>query len=132
MLITLYDLGLSSQEQGDLAGAAHHLDEGLALAAGARDLSSVAYYLEELAAVARQQDSQDRVVRLLAAARSLLQAGGSGWLCAWVPRAPHDDDVLTALRSRVGDTAFEQARSWAESIDCTRAVEYALGKDNPA
>jgi hypothetical protein len=51
MLITLYDLGLSSQEQGDLAGAAHHLDEGLALAAGARDLSSVAYYLEELAAV---------------------------------------------------------------------------------
>jgi hypothetical protein len=44
--------------------------------------------------------------------------------------APHDDDVLTALRSRVGDSTFEQARSWAESADSTHAVEYALGKDN--
>jgi hypothetical protein len=128
MLITLYDLGLSSQAQGDLAGAADHLNGGLALAAGAGDLSSVAYDLEELAAVAGQQDMPDRAVRLVAAARSLLQAGGSGWLCAWVPRAPHDDDVLTALCSRVGDAAFEQARSWAESVDSTRAVEYALGK----
>jgi Domain of unknown function (DUF4062) len=118
--------------QGDLAGAAGHLNEGLALAAEARDLSSVAYYLEELAAVARQQDIPARAVRLLAAARSLLQAGGSGWLCAWVPRAPHDDDVLTDLRSRVGDTAFEQAWSWAESVDGPRAVEFALEKDNPA
>ncbi len=132
MLISLYDLGLSSQAQGDLADAAGHLNEGLALAAEARDVSSVAYYLEELAAVASQQDMPDRAVRLLAAARSLLQAAGSGWLCAWVPRAPHDEDVLTALRSRAGDTAVEQAQSWAESVDATRAVEYALGKDNPA
>ena len=132
MLITLYDLGLSSQAQGDLAGAAGHLNEGLALAAEAGDLSSVAYYLEELAAVARQQDLPDRAVRLLAAAGSLLEARGSGWLCAWVPRAPHDDEILTALRSRVGDSAFEQARCWAESIGGTGAVEYALGKDNPA
>jgi tetratricopeptide (TPR) repeat protein len=109
MLITLYDLGLSSQAQGDLAGAADHLNEGLALAAEAGDLSSVAYYLEELAAVARQQDIPDRAVRLLAAARSLLQAAGSGWLCAWVPRAPHDDDVLTALRSRVGSARRRRA-----------------------
>ena len=132
MLITLYDLGLSSQAQGDLAGAAGHLNEGLALAAEAGDLSSVAYYLEELAAVARQQDLPDRAVHLLAAAGSLLEARGSGWLCAWVPRAPHDDEILTALRSRVGDSAFEQARCWAESIGGTGAVEYALGKDNPA
>jgi tetratricopeptide (TPR) repeat protein len=132
ILITLYDLGLSSQAQGDLAGAADHLNQGLALAAEAGDRSSVAYYLEELAAVASQQDLPDRAVRLLAAARSLLQAGGSGWLCTWVPRAAHDDDVLTALRSRVGDTAFEQARSWAESVDATHAVEFALGKGNPA
>jgi hypothetical protein len=125
-------LGLSSQAQGDLAGAADHLNEGLALAAEARDQSSVAYYLEELAAVAGQQDNPGRAVRLLAAARSLLQAAGSGWLCAWVPRAAHDDEILTALRSRAGDTAFEQARSWAESVDGTGAVEYALGKDSRA
>jgi len=82
--------------------------------------------------VASQQDIPDRAVRLLAAARSLLQAGGSGWLGAWVPRAPHDDVVLTALRSLVSDTALEEAGAWAESIDLTRAVEYALEGDDPA
>jgi len=132
MLITLYDSGLSSQAQGDLPGAAEYLKEGLALAAEAGDQTSVAYYLEELAAVARQQDIPDRAVRLLAAARSLLQAAGSGWLRAWVPRAPYDDDVLTALRSRMGDTAYKEAWAWAESIDVTRAVEYALEREDPA
>jgi tetratricopeptide (TPR) repeat protein len=133
ILVSLYDLALSSRAQGDLTGATALLKEGLALAAEARDETSVAYYLEALAAVASQQDIPDRAVRLLAAARSLLQAGGSGWLAAWVPRAPHDD-VLTALRSRVSDTAYEEAWAWAESIDVTRAVEYALKleKKDPA
>ena len=81
-LISLYDLALSSQAQGDLAGAAGHLKEGLALAAEAGDETSAAYYLEGLAAVAGQQDNPQRAVRLLAAARSLLEARGSGWLHA--------------------------------------------------
>jgi tetratricopeptide (TPR) repeat protein len=104
ILVSLYDLVLSSLAQGDPGGATAPLQEGLALAAEERDETSAAYYLEALAAVARQQDIPDRAVRLLAAAHSLLQAGGSGWLAAWVPRVPHDDDVLTALRSGVGDT----------------------------
>ena len=57
ILISLYDLALSSQAQGDLAGAAGHLKEGLAIAAEAGDETSAAYYLEALAAVAGQQDS---------------------------------------------------------------------------
>jgi tetratricopeptide (TPR) repeat protein len=129
MLITLYDLGLSSHAQGLLADAANYLKEGLALAAEAGDRATVAYYLEELAAVANQRESRDRAVRLLAAARSLLRAGGSGWLHAWVPRAPHDDDVLRGLRSQVGDTAFEEAVGWAESVGVASAVQYALERN---
>src|SRR5207342_32968 len=72
LLISLYDLALTSQAQGDLAGAAGHLKEGLALAAEAGDDTTAAYYLEGLSAVARQQDNPQRAVRLLAAARSLL------------------------------------------------------------
>jgi hypothetical protein len=68
MLISLYDLALSSQAQGDLAGAAGHLKEGLAIAAEAGDETSAAYYLEALAAIASQQDNPQRAVPLLAAA----------------------------------------------------------------
>jgi predicted ATPase len=126
LLISLYDLALTSQAQGDLAGAAGLLKEGLALAAEAGDETSAAYYFEGLAAVARQQDSPQRAVRLLAAARSLLEAKGSGWLHAVVPRVPHDDAVLAALRSRMGEAAFEEAQAWGASTRSRRAREYAL------
>ena len=126
ILISLYDLALSSQAQGDLAGAAGHLKEGLALAAEAGDETSAAYYLEALAAVASQQDNPHRAVRLLAAARSQLEASGSGWLHAYVPRAPHDDAVLAALRARIGDAAYQEAQAWGGSIGSRHARQYAL------
>jgi predicted ATPase len=126
LLISLYDLALTSQAQGDLAGAAGHLKEGLALAAEAGDETSAAYYLEGLAAIAGQQDNPQRAVRLLAVSRSLLEAKGSGWLHAVVLRVPHDDAVLEALRSRLGDAAFQEAQAWGASTGSRRAREYAL------
>jgi predicted ATPase len=126
ILISLYDLALSRQAQGDLAGAAGHLKEGLAIAAEAGDETSAAYYLEALAAVASQQDNPHRAVRLLSAARSQLEASGSGWLHSYVPRAPHDDAVLAALRARIGDAAYEEARAWGGSIGSRHARQYAM------
>jgi predicted ATPase len=126
LLILLYDLALARQAQGDLAGAAGHLQEGLTLAAQAGDETSAAYYLEVLAGIAGQQDNPQRAARLFAAARSILQARGSGWLGAFVPRIPHDDAVLAGLRSRTGDPAFEQAQAWGQSAGTKSAVEYAL------
>ena len=126
ILISLYDLALSSQAQGDLTAAAGHLKEGLAITAEAGDDTSAAYYLEALAAVASQQDNPQRAVRLLAAARSQLEASGSGWLHAYVPRAPHDDAVLAALRARTGDAAYQEARAWGRSIGSRHARQYAL------
>src|SRR5262252_9484159 len=108
ILISLYDLALSTQACGDLTGAGEHLTEGLSLAAEAGDQSSAAYYLEALAGVASRADNPRRAVRLLAAAAALLEANGSGWLHAYVPRAPHGDDALAALRSHTGDAAFEE------------------------
>jgi hypothetical protein len=86
ILISLYDLALASQARGDLAGAAGHLNEGLGIAAEAGDETSAAYYLEALATVARLPDDPQGAVRLLAAARSLLETTGSGWPDAYVPR----------------------------------------------
>ena len=126
ILISLYDLALSSQAQGDVAAAAGHLKEGLAITAEAGDDTSAAYYLEALAAVAGQQDNPQRAVRLLSAARSQLEASGSGWLHAYVPRAPHDDAVLAALRGHIGDAAYQEARAWGRSIGSRHARQYAL------
>ena len=78
-----------------------------------------------MAGIAGQQDNPQRAVRLFAAARSILDARGSGWLHAFVPPAPHDDAILARLQSRIGDAAFEQAQAWGRSAGSTRAVEYA-------
>jgi len=122
ILVSLYDLALSSQAQGDLTSAAQHLQEGLSLSAEAGDEPSAAYYLEALAAVARLQDHPERVVHLLAAA--------GGWLHAYVPRAS-PDDVVAALRSRMGDAAFDQAWAWGGSLGGRHAVQYALREARP-
>jgi hypothetical protein len=81
-----------------------------------------------LAGIAGAQDNPQRAVRLFAAARSILAARGSGWLHAFVPRVPPDDAVPAALRSRIGDTAFQQAQTRGRSAGSTRAVEYARGQ----
>ncbi len=125
-LISLYDLALSRQAGGDLGDAAELLREGAALAAEAGDQPSLAYYLEALAAVAARQDELRRAATLLAAADALLEAKGSGWLHAYVPRAPHDDGVLAALRARMTAGAFEEAWAHGRSLAVPGAVQYAL------
>ena len=90
--------------------------------AEAGDEPSLAYYLEALADVAIRQGRPERAVRLLAAASARLEARGSGWLHAYVPRAPHDPSVL---RARVADAAFEQAWTQGRSLDTPGAVRDA-------
>jgi predicted ATPase len=131
VLISLYDLAVSSQAQGDLTGATRHLKEGLSLAAEAEDETSVAYYLEALAEQAGLQANPQRAVRLLAAAAALLEAKGSGWLHAYVRREPPDHDALAVLRSRLGGAAFDEAWTQGGSIAGKRAVQYALEEGRP-
>lgn len=126
ILISLYDLAASSHAQGDLGGAAAHLSEGLSLAAEAGDETSAAYYLKGLAVMGTPEDNPQRAVHLLAAAAALLEANGSGWLHAFLPRGTHGDDALAALRACLGDEAFETAWAYGRSIGDKRAVEYAL------
>ena len=140
ILISLYDLALASQARGDLDGARGLLRQGLSLAAEAGDESAAAYYLEALAAIARQQDDPQRAAWLLAAAGAQLQASGSGWLHAYVPRAPHDHSVEAELRSRMGDAAYEQAAAHGRSLTGARGIQQGLAEvqrdpqrqDNPA
>jgi predicted ATPase len=126
ILVSLYDLALSRQAGGDLDDATDLLGKGLSLAAEAGDEPSLAYYLEALAAVAARHDHTACTVTLLAAASALLEAAGSGWLHAYVPRAPHDDAALAALRACMTDAEFGQAWARGRSLTATSAVRYAL------
>jgi tetratricopeptide (TPR) repeat protein len=126
ILISLYNLALAGQARGDLEGARGLLRQGLSLAAEAGDASAAAYYLEALAAIARQQDDPQRAAWLLAAAGAQLQASGSGWLHAYVPRAPHDHSVEAELRSRMGDAAYEQAAAHGRSLTGARGIQQGL------
>jgi predicted ATPase len=126
ILISLYDLALASQAQGDLDGARGLLRQGLSLAAEAGDESAAAYYLEALAAIARQQDDPQRAAWLLAAADAQLQASGSGWLHAYVPRAPHDHSVEAELRSQMGDAAYDQAAAHGRTLTGARGIQQGL------
>jgi tetratricopeptide (TPR) repeat protein len=128
ILISLYDLALASQARGDLDGARGLLRQGLSLAAEAGDESAAAYYLEALATVARQEDDPVRAAWLLAAAEAQLQASGSGWLHAYVPRAPHDHRVEAELRSRIGDAAYEQAAAHGRSLTGPRGLQQGLAE----
>jgi tetratricopeptide (TPR) repeat protein len=125
LLVSLYDLALSSQARGDLADAAEFLRQGLSAASDAGDKSSAGYYLQRLAALARERDDTDRAVRLLAAADALLQAAGTGWLRAYVA-APGDDGVLDELRGLRGDETFRRAWDQGVAMGYPRAVAYAL------
>jgi tetratricopeptide (TPR) repeat protein len=130
ILISLYDLALSRQAAGDLDDTADLLKQGLSLAAEAGDQPGLAYYLEALAAVAAQQDHPERAISLLAAAAALLEANGSGWLHAYVPRAPHGDSALAGLHARTTDAAFERARAYGRTLTSTSVLRYAL-EDTP-
>jgi predicted ATPase len=125
-LISLYDLALSSQARGDLDAAAGLLREGLSQAAEAGDEPTAAYYLEALAAIAQQQGNPQRAASLLAAASAKLQVSGSGWLHAYVPRAPHDHAVEAELRSQMGDASYEQASAHGRSLTGARAIRHGL------
>jgi hypothetical protein len=43
-----------------------------------------------------------------------------------VPRAPHDDAVLAALRARTGDAEYQEAKAWGRSTGRRHARQYAL------
>jgi predicted ATPase len=116
MIITLFDVAAGRLAQDDLAGASDSLAEGLSLAAKVGDEPSTAYYLEASADLARRRDNAERAVCLLTAADALLQAKGSGWLHAYVTRAPHGADVLAKLRAATTVQAFERARAHGRSL----------------
>jgi hypothetical protein len=137
-LLSLYDLSLSSQAQDDLGAAAAHLEAGVLLSLrldegvswSARTPSArqagAAYFIDRLAVVIGAQQDLQRAVRLHAAARRLLRSSEGGWLQVNPLLAAPDDDVLSALRSRLGESNFNEAWEQGAAVEPAKVARYAL------
>jgi hypothetical protein len=137
-LLSLYDLSLSSQAQDDLVAAASHLEAGVTLSLNldegvswsARTPSArqagAAYFIDRLAVLIGLQEDLEGAVRLHAAAHGLLQASQGGWLQVNPLLAAPDDGVLAGLRSRLGQSTFDEAWKEGAAIEPRTVARYAL------
>jgi predicted ATPase/DNA-binding CsgD family transcriptional regulator len=123
--VSLYNLALSARARGDHERAAQLYVEGLRLAREMSDKANAAYCLEGLAGLIGERGEPERAARVFGASEALLEAVGAPLYAQAQDRAPYER-AINALRSRMGETAFEAA--WVEGRQMTleEAVEYAL------
>lgn len=121
----LLELGRVARTQGDNACALALCRESLILSQKLDNRSHVAFCLTTLAGVIQATGDVRRAVRLFGAAESLLQSldavldpGGS---------LAYDSD-LTAARTRLGESALEEARAEGRAMTFEQAVAYALSE----
>jgi hypothetical protein len=95
------------------------------------DRANLAHCLDGLATVAGAQGEVERSARLSGAAEGLHQAVGVPAYIYYEPHRSLYERTVTAVRSRLGETAFERARSEGRAMSFELAVAYALeGKTN--
>jgi predicted ATPase len=124
--ITLYNLAQVSLSRGDYDHAAIHFEEGVALAEQVADRANVAYCLEGLATVAGARGEAERSAHLFGAAEGLLEVLGAPVYDYYNPDPSMRERTVSATRSRLGDTAFEEARERGRAMTLEQAVAYAL------
>ena len=127
--ITLYNLAQVALSRGDYDHAATLFEEGVALAEQVADRANAAYCLEGLATVAGIQGEAERSARLFGAAEGLLEVLGAPVYDYYNPDPSLHERTVSATRSRLGDTAFEEARERGRAMTLEQAVAYALEDD---
>jgi predicted ATPase/DNA-binding XRE family transcriptional regulator len=125
----LYFLAQIALARGDYAAATRMFEEGVFLAAHVGLRGGLAYLLEGLAAAAEAGGEAERSARLFGAAEGLLQVVEAPLYRSHRPRRSLRplERTMVAVRSRLGEEAFEEARATGRAMDFDAAVEYALG-----
>ncbi len=125
----LYNLAQVSLARGDYDGAAAIFKEGITLTEQMRDQANLAYFLEGLAVVAGKREEAERSARLSGAAEGLLEAVGATVYNYYRPDRSLYEHTVSAMRSRLGDAAFEAAQDEGREMSFGQAVAYALEED---
>jgi hypothetical protein len=104
----------------------------LTLSAEAEDYSSLAYFLQGLAAIAASADRLARAARLWGAAEALLER--TEVVYAHAPDQSLYRRQVTAARERLDEAAWEAAWGEGRAMTPEQAVTYALkeGEASPA
>jgi len=127
--IALYSLAQVSLARKDYDGAAAIFKEGITLSEQMRDQANLAYFLEGLAVVAGKRQEAERSARLWGAAEGLLEAVGATVYNYYQPDRSLYERTISAIRSKLGDEGFEEARERGREMDFEQAIEYALEDD---
>jgi predicted ATPase/DNA-binding XRE family transcriptional regulator len=124
--VALYNLAQVSLARKDYDGAAAIFEEGITLSEQMRDQANLAYFLEGLAVVAGKREEAERSARLSGAAEGLLEAVGAAVYNYYQPDRSLYERTVAAVRSRLGDAVFEEARERGREMTFEQAVAYAL------
>jgi DNA-binding NarL/FixJ family response regulator len=112
--------------------AARRFSEGIVPAKEIDDRVNAAIFLEGLAVVAGVQGHDERSARLFGAAEVILETLRAHRFKDYQPNSSLYERTVAAVRSRVGEEGFEEARSEGRAIAFERAVEHALSEEEQA
>ena len=124
--IALYNLAQVALSRGDHDGAVSLFDEGVALSGEVGDRANLAYCLEGLAVVAGAQGEKTRSARLIGAAEGLHEAVEVPDYVYYEPDHSLYEHTVAAVRSQMGEEAFEEARAQGRALAFEQVVAYAL------
>ncbi|HVF00775.1 MAG TPA: helix-turn-helix domain-containing protein [Rubrobacteraceae bacterium] len=125
----LYSLAQVAQAKGDHDRAARRFEEGVALSEEMGDRANLGYFLEGLAVVAGVRGEAERSVCLFGAAEGLLEAVEAPVYDYFEPNRSLYERTKAAVRSRLGESAFEEGRAEGRAMDYEQAVGYVLEVD---
>jgi predicted ATPase/DNA-binding XRE family transcriptional regulator len=127
--IALYNLAQAALSRSDYEGAASLLEEGVTLSEQMGDRANVAYCLEGLAVVANTRGEVERSGRLIGAAEGLHEAVGVPVYLYYEPHRLRYERTVAAVRSQLGEEAFEEVRERGREMTFEQAVGYALERE---
>jgi predicted ATPase/DNA-binding CsgD family transcriptional regulator len=128
----LYNLGQLALSRADYDRAARRFSEGIVPSKEIGDHINIALFLEGLAVVAGARGQDERSARLFGAAEGIIEAIGVRRYKDYQPNSSLYESTAVAVRSRLGEEAFEEALAEGRTMDSERAVEYALSKEEQA
>jgi tetratricopeptide (TPR) repeat protein len=125
----LYVLAQVAQACGDHDLAARRFEEGVSLSEDIGDRANLGYYLEGLAVVAGVRGEAERSVCLFGAAEGMLEAVEAPVYDYFEPNRSLYERTKARVRSRLGESAFEEAWKQGQVMTFEQAVKYALKGD---
>ena len=128
----LFNLAQLALSRADYDLAARRFSEGIIPSEEMGDRVNIAFFLKGLAAVAGARGQDERSARLFSAAEGVVEVLRVRSTYYYHPDSSLYERIVAAARSRLGESAFEEARAEGRAMDLERAVEYALSEEEQA